>query len=76
MVVRSISTRLFNIACGPSRINDAAINGTIGINALQTTSDKTGGRVSCCIISLLKILPHAQLSPAARVSIKPSSATC
>ena len=74
-MVRSISTRLFSITSGPSRINDAARNGIIGISALQTTRDITAGRASCCIISLLKIFPQAQLSPAASVSIKPSSAT-
>ena len=76
MVVRSISTRLFSITAWPSKISDATINGTTGISALQTTSDITCGRASCCIISLLKILPQAQLRPAASVSIKPSNATC
>ncbi|WP_335952252.1 O-acetylserine/cysteine exporter [Klebsiella michiganensis] len=35
-----------------------------------------GGRLACDIIFLLKILPQAQLSAAASVSIKPTSGTC
>ncbi|MMZ70804.1 hypothetical protein D3C85_1847230 [compost metagenome] len=76
MVVRSISIRLVSISAGPSKISDATIKGITGISALQTTSDITAGRASCCIISLLKMFPHAQLSPAASVNIKPSIATC
>ena len=59
------------MSCGPSISHEANINGSTGINALHTTSDMIGGRVAWDMIFLLKILPQAQLSAAARVSIKP-----